>query len=595
MINPFRVLLAPAVFLIAASSHAEHTVAHDDLGEAGKSAHLVSGATWEWPDSVPASVTDRNIAFGKHVSLCYGGVDPKATYAAEITLSSDNQHRTAAVSIDGVQVGGDIAIKPNSERMVTVEIPVEALADGKFELAIHNVDGASPNAAVSSVTIRSSSPGALKPALPVTNLGEIRFTPMPVSRKLGPQWTRSLNGTWKFAPRAPADFSTSTPGSGWEDIQVPGQWRNQGHDVPAEQDVAYFRAFSIPADWNGRLIKLRFDAVFSDCEVFVNGHSIGSHSGGFTSFECDITKAAMQGENTLALRVTSWSLADQMASASKYACHPLGGISRDVTLFSVPPLHVSDLFVRTEFDDAYRDAVLRIDMEIDACSADGPGRMPVSFRLWAPDRREVDLVRPKRDISWQKPGMIAGELEFPVPAARWWTPETPDLYLLEIRAGEHVIRQEVGFREVSVTSSGIFVNGRPVKLRGISAMKPIRCGDAACRRDNGKRISSSFATPISTSFGPATIRRPFTSGTRPIATACGLRSRAPSAGKRDPATRPTGTSRCGSSPRWSKHGATIRPSSFGPLPTNRPGGPTSRLRPGSCGISTRPGRRRSTG
>ncbi|MGO5516761.1 sugar-binding domain-containing protein [Parabacteroides distasonis] len=45
----------------------------------------------------------------------------------------------------------------------------------------------------------------------------------------------------------------------------------------------------MPADWSGKRVKLRFDGVSSESVVYLNGKEIGSHMGGMTAFELDVT------------------------------------------------------------------------------------------------------------------------------------------------------------------------------------------------------------------------------------------------------------------------------------------------------------------
>ena len=74
----------------------------------------------------------------------------------------------------------------------------------------------------------------------------------------------------------------------------------------------------------------------------------------------DATTALQPGENRLALKVRSESLADMLGSLTQYAAHQLGGITRKVTLFAVPDVHISDLRIVTELDEQYKDAELKV-------------------------------------------------------------------------------------------------------------------------------------------------------------------------------------------------------------------------------------------
>jgi len=286
--------------------------------------------------------------------------------------------------------------------------------------------------------------------LPVIGMEEIQYTPIPQSS----EWSQSLNGVWKFAPKAPAEFSKINSTATWKNIEVPGQWRNQGYDLPKEQATGYFRNFTLPANWGNRQIKLRFGAVFSDCEVFVNGQSVGSHTGGMTPFELDISQASHSGKNSLALRVTSWSLADKMASASQYACHTLGGISRDVTLFSVPQTHLKDIYIQTDFESSYQNATLKLTLDLSHAA---------EVQLTLIDDKQNNIITKKQTL---KTGV--NTLNLPVQSPKHWTPETPNLYTLEISVNGSETRHPVGFREIEITQTQILVNGNPVMLRGIN-------------------------------------------------------------------------------------------------------------------------------
>ncbi|MCP5538002.1 MAG: glycoside hydrolase family 2 [Akkermansiaceae bacterium] len=459
MYHKYLTILTLSMAALASTyADTQHTVAYDDLGSRQKSPHLESGASYTWPDTVPAEVKDRTIAFGETVSLVYGNAVRGEQYTAKLVLSADQEARHVSILVDGEVVVKDVVVAKNSEHPVKLTIPAKALADGMFQLEIHNSKGRSPNATLSSATILSSTATPLTVVTPDFGLENIQYTPIPDSQKTEPSWLLSLNGTWRFSPKAPESFASLTPDKNWANIEVPGQWINQGFDIDPKQPTAYMRTFEVPAAWKNRLVKLRFDAVFSDCEVFVNGKPVGAHTGGFTPFEIDITAAIIPGPNTLSLRVTSWSLADQMASASKYACHPLGGISRDVTLFSVPKTHLKDVIIRTDFDAQFNDAQLDLTLKI---AGEKSATTPV--RMILRDHNEQVVFDTSKALT---PG--THQLSLPVKQPKHWTPESPYLYQLEISVAGSTTRHQVGFREVQVTQSQVLVNGAPVKLRGIN-------------------------------------------------------------------------------------------------------------------------------
>ena len=138
----------------------------------------------------------------------------------------------------------------------------------------------------------------------------------------------------------------------------------QGFKVDSAGFGGYLTTFTLPADWKGKQVKLRFDGVSSECTVWLNGKEIGTHMGGMTAFELDATPALQPGVNRLALKVRSESLADMLGSLTQYAAHQLGGITRKVTLFAVPDVHISDIRIVTDLDEKYKDADLKVYLAI---------------------------------------------------------------------------------------------------------------------------------------------------------------------------------------------------------------------------------------
>ena len=58
----------------------------------------------------------------------------------------------------------------------------------------------------------------------------------------------------------------------------------------SERDWLYRKQFSIPAEFQGKTIRLHFDGVDSNCTIFLNGERIGTHENMFVPFDFDVTE-----------------------------------------------------------------------------------------------------------------------------------------------------------------------------------------------------------------------------------------------------------------------------------------------------------------
>lgn len=115
----------------------------------------------------------------------------------------------------------------------------------------------------------------------------------------------NLNGLWDYNV---TPLKAETPVAWRGKILVPYPYESAlsgvGGSLSADSLLWYSREFSLPSGWKGKKIKLNFGAVDWQCEVYVNGKSAGSHSGGYAPFSLDISDAVKYGKpNTLTVRV----------------------------------------------------------------------------------------------------------------------------------------------------------------------------------------------------------------------------------------------------------------------------------------------------
>ena len=274
----------------------------------------------------------------------------------------------------------------------------------------------------------------------------------------------SLNGTWKFALIPPEKhWENSIDFQHWSDIQVPGECQMQGFPITHDQPFVYKKQFDVPDDFDGSQIHLKFYGVYSYARVWVNGHFIRDHYGGFTKWSCNITEHVKGGESaTLTVEVMDRS--DDISYGSGYAKHQIGGILRDVELVAIPNQHFRQLHFETNLDAQYEHADLKIFYEL---SQDTPVRAKIEIL----DSEHKSIKRVDEKLLLRE-----GELILPVTSPEKWDAEHPNLYTLVITLYEdgkelYKMSDKIGFREVVVKGNQLLVNGRPIKLRG------------ACRHD----------------------------------------------------------------------------------------------------------------
>ena len=306
---------------------------------------------------------------------------------------------------------------------------------------------------------------------------EVVLTPRPAEVAGIDEPLVSLNGAWQFHPNpGPALLEPVANEDSWRSIEVPGHWFTQGFEVAKAVAAGYRRRFMIPKGWAGRRVKLRFDGVYSDAKVWVNGREAGGHVGGFTPFELDITGAVdFENENILALAVKRESPADLRMTTfgTLYARTPLGGITRKVTLFAVPEVHLRQLHLNTAFVPGSGDGVLEAEMTVVNESAAAAENLRAVIALRDPNGKGMTITPGEVDFGAVPAGKTVKRcLRIAVASPAQWDCEHPNLYMVTCRVSQggrlrETVEQRFGFRQIEVDGRRLRVNGRPVKLRGV--------------------------------------------------------------------------------------------------------------------------------
>ena len=110
--------------------------------------------------------------------------------------------------------------------------------------------------------------------------------------------------------------------SSWASIGVPSYWEVAKFSEPTwwqpDDAVGYYRrSFTVPGNWQGRQVRLRFEGVNNSAQVWVNGQEVAYHESGFTVFELDVTPYVKFGQpNIIAVRACKWTLTHEYRASS---------------------------------------------------------------------------------------------------------------------------------------------------------------------------------------------------------------------------------------------------------------------------------------
>ena len=267
---------------------------------------------------------------------------------------------------------------------------------------------------------------------------------------------RLFNDGWSFSKLPNGSGLEQAEASVWQKVDLPHDFLIFNEKSLYENaDGWYRRELEVPAQWLEKDVLLRFDGVYMDCDVLLNGEVICTHHYGYTAF--DVPLAALhEGVNVLHVHVRHTSPNSRWYSGA--------GIFRDVTLHVLDKRHVvpDGIYISTEKQES--SWIVRIQTEL-AGQAD---ERPLIHRLLdGADVLAEAVCYPEGDMA---------ETILSVYCPRVWHVDTPNIYTLQTELGDQVILQNVGFRTLELTTDrGLLLNGEPLKLHGVCLHHDLGC------------------------------------------------------------------------------------------------------------------------
>lgn len=288
----------------------------------------------------------------------------------------------------------------------------------------------------------------------------------------------SFDQGWRFArDGAPGAEQPGFNDANWRRLDLPHDWSIEGpYDAGAPTGgpggflptgVGWYRKhFKVPAGFKGRQVTIRFDGVYMDSTVWINGHELGRWPFGYSSFHYDLTPHLNYGDapNVIAVRVDN----SRQPNSRWYSG---SGIYRHVWITATDPLRVADwgTYVTTPVVTA-ETATVRIRTRV---KNDRAAAAPASLRseIVGPDGQVVATVESEQAVP--AGAEQAFDQSVVVLAPQRWSPETPALYTLRttVKSGGETTDDystTFGIRDLIYdVDRGFLLNGKPTKMFGM--------------------------------------------------------------------------------------------------------------------------------
>ena len=275
----------------------------------------------------------------------------------------------------------------------------------------------------------------------------------------------SLNGKWQVMvdqgdigvwkqfwierkPQKKTDFFEYSF-NGAPELNVPGDFNSQMCELSLyEGSVWYRKLFNVSQKKNARLF-VHFGAVNYRADVYLNGEKLGSHEGGFTPFQFEITGKVKDGDNSIIVKVDNRRLENGIPGRG-YDWLNYGGITCDVNIIETGNTYIDDYSIQLK-KGSLNEVLGWIQLN--------GGQAEQKIKVKIPELNIVYKTR-TNDRGFAK-------VEF---SSRFklWSPENPKLYKVIVESETDSIADEIGFRCIEVHGNKVLFNKKPVFLKAVN-------------------------------------------------------------------------------------------------------------------------------
>lgn len=285
------------------------------------------------------------------------------------------------------------------------------------------------------------------------------------------------NDGWQFGKQKYAKEEIDKEPERWNAVDLPHDWLIYNTQDLYEDSIGWYRKkFEYHKD--GMPFLIRFEAIYMDATIYVNGKEISSWKYGYSTFDVDLTSYLVEGTNEIKVRVI------HVAPNSRW--YSGAGIYRNVWLVKKAPSHIVLDGVYITPILARHDWIVEIDTEIFISTTSIHHIRQSIFdcdgNLVTSQERPIIFSELKSNSVYEFHQSIN------VHEPKLWDIGKGNLYLLRTELCSEfetidVTEEKFGFRTFTMDAKkGLFVNGQHVKIKGSCEHHGFGCLGAVANR-----------------------------------------------------------------------------------------------------------------
>jgi beta-galactosidase len=260
----------------------------------------------------------------------------------------------------------------------------------------------------------------------------------------------------------------------WRTLNLPHDWSIESAfkaDAPTgggggylSTGIGWYRKHFSLSKIEGKNIRIEFDGVYQNSDVWINGHLLGNYPNGYMSFSYELTPFLKKGENIVTVRVNN-----SLQPNSRW--YSGSGIYRHVWLNIAEPLHIAQwgTYITTPLAEV-ESAVIKIKTQIENTSAVSKSAVLRSIIL---DAKGIEVSRTESSINVVPGKNATSDQTIMLSMPSLWSLDTPTMYTLHsVVFDKGKLTDEIntpfGIRDIKYdVDKGFLLNGMHVKMNGV--------------------------------------------------------------------------------------------------------------------------------